>query len=225
MKKIITTLSAAIIASNASAAIITTDVVGVMGDWFLKSGLDPQVLQENFLVGNPDIQVAGTLSYDDVTEELTALSLYQVGSLVNATVDGNTMTISDLSWELGLGYTIIQLSGSANCSIVTARCSEMAAAISLSDSNSPFNFDGVAEGFEIDGVEQVWSDGYIETIGAPEADFAIHAIADQYLGSGNAITDITFQLNVAPVVPVPAAAWLMGSALVGLTGIARRRRA
>jgi hypothetical protein len=29
----------------------------------------------------------------------------------------------------------------------------------------------------------------------------------------------------APVVPVPAAAWLMGSGLVGLAGLARRRRA
>lgn len=33
----------------------------------------------------------------------------------------------------------------------------------------------------------------------------------------------TLTLGAAPVVPVPAAAWLFGSALVGLTGIARRR--
>jgi hypothetical protein len=32
-------------------------------------------------------------------------------------------------------------------------------------------------------------------------------------------------LNQAPAVPVPAAAWMMGSALAGLAGIARRRRA
>lgn len=36
---------------------------------------------------------------------------------------------------------------------------------------------------------------------------------------------VTAQPVVTPTVPVPAAAWLMGSGLVGLAGLARRRRA
>lgn len=38
------------------------------------------------------------------------------------------------------------------------------------------------------------------------------------------ISDITISTVPAPVVPVPGAAWLMGSALVGLGGVARRRQ-
>jgi hypothetical protein len=225
MKQIITALStllsAAIIASNTNAAIITTNVTGVLGDWDVKSS---KVLIQKFLINNPDIIVQGSISYDDVTEELTALSLYQVGSLINeATVDGNTMSISGLSWGLN-GYNIEQLSGSASCGIFSTRCSAMAASITLGDSNSPFEFDGIANGFTIEGVNQGPADAYILTVGAPDADYAINVLADRVDASGNTITDATFQLNIAPVVPVPAAAWLMGSALVGLTAISRRRR-
>jgi hypothetical protein len=38
------------------------------------------------------------------------------------------------------------------------------------------------------------------------------------------ISDITISTVEAPVVPVPGAAWLMGSALIGLGGVARRRQ-
>lgn len=221
MRKIIALISTAVFACSSNAAIITTNVTGVLGDWYVKSS---KVLIQNFLSSNPDIIVQGSISYDDITEELTALSLFQVGSLNNeATVDGNTMTISGLSWGLD-GYTIDQLSGSASCSSVSVRCSAMASAINGNDSNSPFEFDGVASGFKIAGVTQSPADGYILTVGAPDADYAINVLADQISPSGNTISDVTFQLNVAPAVPVPAAAWLMGSSLIGLTAIARRRR-
>jgi hypothetical protein len=36
---------------------------------------------------------------------------------------------------------------------------------------------------------------------------------------------VTYNAQSTPEVPVPAAAWLMGSALVGLSAVARRRRA
>lgn len=42
------------------------------------------------------------------------------------------------------------------------------------------------------------------------------------------ITDLTFdpgQLTLAAAVPVPAAVWLFGSGLLGLIGIARRKKA
>ena len=40
------------------------------------------------------------------------------------------------------------------------------------------------------------------------------------------VHDLTFStIQTAPTVPVPGAAWLMGSALLGLAGTARRRRA
>ena len=47
---------------------------------------------------------------------------------------------------------------------------------------------------------------------------------------GNSIGTVTTlsglnNVTATPTVPVPAAAWLMGSGLAGLVGIARRRRA
>jgi hypothetical protein len=46
-----------------------------------------------------------------------------------------------------------------------------------------------------------------------------------HLGTQAALTTQTFSLTAtAPAVPVPAAAWLFGSGLLGLAGTARRRR-
>jgi len=44
-----------------------------------------------------------------------------------------------------------------------------------------------------------------------------------YVGSGNYYDNVNFAL--APAVPVPAAVWLFGSGLLGLIGVARRRKA
>jgi hypothetical protein len=44
-------------------------------------------------------------------------------------------------------------------------------------------------------------------------------------GSAFRVSSLSVTEQPAPVVPVPAAAWLMGSGLVGLAGLARRRRA
>ena len=47
---------------------------------------------------------------------------------------------------------------------------------------------------------------------------------DVYLGSGYHFTMDNASINTAPV-PVPAAVWLFGSAIFGLAGIARRKKA
>jgi hypothetical protein len=231
MKKIVASLSAILLASNASAAIITTNVTGVLGDWFTKSQIPAttDIIIEHFLTANPDILVQGSISYDDTTLDIdtgsysmTALSLTQVGSLVASTVDSDVMTISGLSWSLS-GGTIDQLGGSASCLNNFTRCAAMGVSIGGNDGNSPFEFDGVTNGFRIGAARQIAQDGYfLDTTYLPAA-FYMDVVSDQtsplgqnYNASNNALFELT-------PVPVPAAAWLMGSALAGLAALARRR--
>jgi hypothetical protein len=48
--------------------------------------------------------------------------------------------------------------------------------------------------------------------------------APALLGTWELLTDGTLQFNGAAPIPVPAAVWLMGSALVGLAGVKRRKQ-
>lgn len=43
--------------------------------------------------------------------------------------------------------------------------------------------------------------------------------------TGSATAPVTYTLTTMSAVPVPAAAWLFGSGLIGIAGVARRRRA
>ena len=62
--------------------------------------------------------------------------------------------------------------------------------------------------------------GFVFTL---TSDFANTASYDLLPGSGE---DITFRsLAVDTVVPIPAAIWLFGSGLIGLIGVARRKKA
>jgi maltoporin len=85
-------------------------------------------------------------------------------------------------------------------------------------------------------------DGQPPVDGVPDPDFGIYVmdidLADfSYLGTnpvdvirlgidyGSATPSLIGGYNTVAVVPVPAAVWLFGSGLVGLAGIARRKRA
>jgi hypothetical protein len=228
-------IAATLLAGTSQAAIITTNVTGVLGDWYTK--IDPPnnnpIYYQTFLVGNPDMAIQGTISYDDSTFDLTALSLYQVGSLT-AEVNNNTatarsnMTISGLQWTLVTGSApkIDQVAGTASCTEITGTsvaCTTVRDHINGLSGLSPFEFDGVRKGFRVGGITQIVKPSYIETIDG-STDIWIDVYADEAYNPNpgyNALHNQLFQLTA---VPVPAAAWLMGSALIGLTGIARRRR-
>jgi len=69
---------------------------------------------------------------------------------------------------------------------------------------------------------ELWLKGYTQNDGyGPSLDLMLGTVTMNLSGSTGSLTFA----SAAPEVPVPAAAWLMGSALVGLGGIARRRRA
>jgi hypothetical protein len=82
-----------------------------------------------------------------------------------------------------------------------------------------------------------WS-GLADTGGSAPADLVTQALMGINWGSVNssAVTEVQFVVtgvqnmdsiidNVSAVVPVPAAVWLFGSGLLGLVGIARRKKA
>lgn len=224
MKRIATLVAASVMAASSNAAIITTNVSGVLGDWYTKIFSNP-VDYRTYLVGNPDFIIQGNVTYDDVNETLVALNLNQIGSvtgIVNDNDNDTTITISGLSWSL-TGSIIDQVAGTASCTGPSLACSPVATAMNGLASNSPFEYDGVAFGFRVGGVKQLNKPGYMLTVDAP-FNLYMDVAADQaYIPnqSFNATHNALFQLTA---VPVPAAAWLMGSALVGLSAVARRRR-
>ena len=60
-------------------------------------------------------------------------------------------------------------------------------------------------------------------LGIDNVDNAV-SLAPQLLGSWSSLSDGTLTFNSVSAVPVPAAVWLFGSGLVGLVGVARRRK-
>jgi hypothetical protein len=80
----------------------------------------------------------------------------------------------------------------------------------------------------IDGVNHVFSSGYTGDESIPAGlyvafeDFKGHDADFNYLDEQFVISNVTNGRDT-PEVPVPAAAWLMGSGLLGLAGVARRR--
>ncbi len=82
-------------------------------------------------------------------------------------------------------------------------------------------FDNRATGF---GASQLFS--YVSSPGDSSADPNIPELVTLLgsIGIDSSTGKVTFTATGASAVPVPAAIWLFGSALMGLSGIARRRR-
>ena len=83
------------------------------------------------------------------------------------------------------------------------------------------------EGFPLYAIGVSHDNPYVDWIGAAFID-NIDLWADDLLGiplTGSQDADSTWMWAKATVVPVPAAVWLFGSGLLGLIGIARRKKA
>ena len=82
------------------------------------------------------------------------------------------------------------------------------------------------EGFPLYAIGVDFDDPYVDWIGAAFVD-NIDVWIDDFLGNpvaGSQDAETTWMWAKATVVPVPAAVWLFGSGLIGLIGIARRKR-
>jgi len=66
--------------------------------------------------------------------------------------------------------------------------------------------------------------GYATDNGAFSLDFDIAGEQYQFISSNQTHTEISFVPGQVSAVPVPAAVWLMGSALLGLVGVSRRKQ-
>jgi hypothetical protein len=211
-----------LVSVNASAAIYNYNIV-MTGETIIDSAL-PGVLPDtvagnsfawdvdtvvtgnavNFLtsVATTDIVApASTATYDDVTGLLTmSVSWFTTAGVLRA--DTDIIDISAGSTDTGLSSwsNCWNIDGSPGCSFATA------------------SFEGVGQiNFGLDLGSLVASD--------PATSIAFTSIT----GSGSAQDPRTTEnwvltANVSAV-PVPAAAWLFGSALVGLAGVGRKRNA
>lgn len=240
MKKLLLTSAIVLASASAQAAIVTATVNGQLDELTTASGFSGHALADVYGF-TPDfaIDVTGSITYDDMTGAVSALTLTQVGSASGSHFNAETVTLSGLGWVYDAGTNDLNQAGPA-----TAVCVDTAApacspfglfahAIIASNgsatSASILDFTGIPADFLNQGVAPF-------TLVNPTA-----ALTTEFIFTGSDLqirvgtvgaqgttpADLSgvggnFSLTLTPV-PVPAAAWLFGSALLGLASVARRR--
>jgi len=137
---------------------------------------------------------------------------YTVGGVLNFSTASNTIVITGTVVSLGIiDSDTVLLTGSFN------------------DGGWSFGSAGVPGLNVFTGTgEDTKSEALLTALGAPlnqQFDFFGFSLDSNYAG-GVVSTDITNTASTGkdvPEVPIPAAAWLFGSGLVGLVGVARRK--
>lgn len=286
MKKLLIASALGLAMANAQAAIVTGTVTGgltiAVQNQFapVAPGVNPFI--ESIQGGDSAIMnFTGSITYDDVTGAISALSLTQVGSSgiltpnagsltnPNPFSDGTQVEYSNFSYtydptgSVNGGPALLQSSASVNCIQGCGLATDVYAnwviegdginpfGIGLDAQGNPnptfqtgflrgsiFNFDGVYSGALPNAFPAFLGDTFTTGAGfiaIPQADGVTGVTVN---GNELAITlqgttgdnQLAFHqgnygflnLTVTPV-PVPAAAWLFGSALLGLASVARRR--
>lgn len=192
------------------------------------------------LTSNGGFNVSGSVTFAGVgtAGAVTALVINQVGSANSTIIPGTvTLTTSGLQWTWNaaggnLGPdALLQSGGTASCTGTNpgdSSCVNTAPAITQ-NVDSVWNWDGISPAHRVQG-------GAINAVDTQAFDHSIAGLtmtvntgsrtlyANSNTGTFNTANQGKYTLNLIDnVVPVPAAVWLMGSAL-GLLGVARRRR-
>jgi len=134
---------------------------------------------------------------------------YTVNALLNFDTDQNTISIVGTVGALGITESQVLLSGSFE-----------------QFSFEPTGFGGIAS-FTAGGIDTK-SDDLLLALGAP-LDTEFEYFGFSLTVNGDALSTDILNTAVAggrdiPQVPVPAAAWLFGSGLIGMVGVARRKK-
>lgn len=196
MKKLVTTLALSAMATISNAAVVATFDVS-------QSGLvtDPQAAGTITGTGTATLDDSGifTMESSSTTDLLIYGSVQGVATLDASTIVNGSLSGSSFSVTSGT-QTVTACTEGVNGGLI---CGGAPVGDEL-----PFAFDQNPLVFDLSAV------GAITELTTNAAD------------PGNASTySFTVTSIVAPEVPVPAAAWLFGSALLGLAGVGRRRKA
>ncbi len=177
-------------------------------------------------LGFAAVSNASTINYN-----LESNNLSESGSLASVTLTDNgsnvDITVTALSPSVqvaGLGFSLNGLPGSITCSSLPTDYSCNASTSytytydgsgKYADQADPSSFDTTTRYASFSFTLNGYNTG--DFIANPQGNlFATHV----YLDTG--LTGFAF--GGTPTVPVPAAAWLFASGLLGLVGVARRRR-
>jgi hypothetical protein len=236
------------IATGAQAASYTVLATSKISNWTAANGVSGGTGFNTVLGGNPDFMLSGTVDTVGMSFAISSMTLNQVGSTVGfiPTVPSVNLTISGMSWSYGTNandaataptsdFALNQTAGSAVCSASDAACNGTQNSINGGGNESVLSWDGRSatdawlNNMFIPQIEGVVGGatfaGVVPNIAGPGTVRLFYNLAGFSTVPQSAFFNSSVKglltLDLAPV-PVPAAAWLFGSAL-GLFGAMRRR--
>jgi len=223
----------------ASLPVNAVSITGIFGyvDAYASAGSD---LQQEFF-GNPAItdtlwsETASAFAFESVLDFCDPFGCYSSDSLANSEASQSSYVASNGLYFSASGESIADVF-SSDFSIPADAIAESYFEVAfMLESAYNYNLTGSASGlFEsdtglVDFAGLLFDGGLFDVSGvlAP-GNYILYGVAtsEANLGNGFANSSFSFELSLTPVpVPVPAAVWLFGSGLLGLVGMARRKKA
>ena len=207
-KKLLTLAGTAVLMTAAGTASATAYDVGGFGATYAPNGafcsVDPFTMVEtcgipvNSIVANQSVE--GSADVDDTGGVFNG-GTWTANITTTSAFDPELISTTFTSYDINAdGSGTLTSTGCVDAGTTISCDGTYPAVINLAAGDIPFDFTNI--------LDLTW---LTLTVGTSA-------------GLGGEQTDTYIQYNVTPsAVPVPAAAWLFGSALVGLAGIGRRR--